>query len=371
MPMVRHAVILSLVGAVACIPEPRTGSQIGSLREPEPAPQPPSDFKDLDMSAVVQEALALGGLTTLSAAWTGHMATLDSAPDSCPAIWLGPLPEDLVDIDMDDEQPGMSWLANCVTDPGNLTFSGFTHWSTEIVEDVSGGRTLVADAEVTDSSGAVLFAFDGEASDGLDLTSGQYSSVLNGEITGSLVGLGADGFGSGLRTGGEFEASWNQADASGLRLFGTVTAFDGFGPPDERDPATSPELENVPGWSQGMPRFTSVRYDLQFTEDCAEEPVGFIGIRGNEGFWFDVYFLPIYDPEEDTFQSKAFPYEEIDNVSCDGIGTLFARNVNLKEADAEDAEWSREMRPDFAASISALQTPSIEDYIYTLRQVTE
>jgi hypothetical protein len=366
MPLVRHAVLLSLVAAVACIPEPRPGSQIGSLREPEPSPAPPSDLKDLDMRAVVQEALALGGLTTLSAAWTGHMASLDSAPASCPAIWMGPLPEDLVEVDMDMEQAGMSWLANCVTDPGNLTFSGFTHWSTEIVEDVSGARALVADAEVTDSAGGLLFAFDGEASDSLDLATGQYSSLLDGEITGSLVGLG-----SGLRTGGEFEASWNQAAGSGLRLFGTVTAFDGFGPPDERDPSDSPELENLPGWSQGMPRFTSVRYDLQFSEECPEEPMGFLGIRGNEGFWFDVYFLPIYDPEEDTFQSKAFPYEEIDNVSCDGIGTLFARNVSLKEADTEDPDWSREVQPDFAGTISSLQTPSIEDYIYTLRQVTE
>lgn len=369
MSIPRHTSLKSALLAllsVACVQDPPGGSQIGALREPDPEPQPPTDYKAIDMRAAVEEALALGGLTTLSAAWNGHMSALSSGTSACPAVWLGGLPDDLdlnIDFDFDADSPGMSWLANCATDPGNIAFEGFSHWETAIdPSGASASRTLFSDAAVLGGDGTVLFDFDGEASDSMDFATGEYSSLINGDITGSYVGLG-----SGLRTGGDFEAAWGP---SGLRMFGTVTAFDGFGPPDTRD-ASAPELASIPTWSAGMPRFTSVRFDLTFTEECGEEPVGFLGIRGNEGFWFDIYFMPIYALEDGTFQSKAFPYEQIDNITCDGIGTLFARNIDLKGEDEADSAWSREIQPDFDAAISSMSTPTVADYIYTLRQIVE
>jgi hypothetical protein len=356
----RAAWLVPLVAA--CQLNPPGGTQIGALREPDPAPEPPVDFRSLDMTRAVEDALRIGGLTTLSTAWAGHLGALDASRDGCPAVWIGPLPEDVVDVDMDGDA-GMSWLADCTTDPGRTTYAGFTHWTNGVVQNESGRRDLVSDAVVASDDGTILFDFDGRAEDSLDLTTGTYTSVLDGELGGSLVGVGR-----GLRTGGDFEASWS-ADGS-QRLFGTVTSFDGFGPADTRDPV-APELANLPAWSAGMPRFTSVRFDLSFSPDCALEPIGFIGIRGNEGFWFDVYFLPDPELEPGTAAYKAFPFEEIDNVACDGIGTLFARNVNLAAYDDEDPSWSREITPDFAAVVAGMPLPTLDTYVYTLRDIVE
>ena len=57
--------------------------------------------------------------------------------------------------------------------------------------------------------------------------------------------------------------------------------------------------------------------------------------------------------------------------SGDGIGTLFARNIDLKGEDEADSAWSREIQPDFDAAISSMSTPTVADYIYTLRQIVE
>ena len=118
-----------------------------------------------------------------------------------------------------------------------------------------------------------------------------------------------------------------------------------------------------------MSRFNSVRFQLSFDADCPEEPHGYVGIRGNEGFWFDVYFLPLYDLADDSAQSNAYPYELIDNAECDGFGTLFSRNVDL--SDQEDGTWSREIAPDFASVVAALPTPTLADYVFTLRHLPE
>jgi hypothetical protein len=99
--------------------------------------------------------------------------------------------------------------------------------------------------------------------------------------------------------------------------------------------------------------------------------VGFLGLRGNEGFWFDIYFLPIYAVDENTAQSNAFPFERIENQTCDGIGTLFSRNVDLATLDAADANWEREVSPNFDAVRDNLPSPALESYIYTLRHLPE
>jgi hypothetical protein len=362
--------IVLVLGAIGCTvepPEPKAGPQAGALRNPTP----PVDYKELDMRAAVEEALQFGGLVTTAAAWRGHVATMDLGRLGCPQVWAGVPPEDLLNLDLASEDAmGLTWLADCATDPGATGFEGFAYWESTN-DGVIGTRTLVADASVTDATGNVLFDYDGSASDTLDLSQGSaYASAFSGVISGSLAGIG-----SGLRAqnntadaNGGFVASWS---ASGdLTFDGSVEAFDGFGPPDDR-PADAPELEDQISWEPGMPRFTSARFQLSFDVDCPSEPHGYIGLRGNEGFWFDVYFLPLYDIAEDSAQSNAYPYEQIDNVACDGVGTLFARNVDLKAADEEDAGWSRELSPDFAAVVASLPTPSITDYVYTLRNLPE
>lgn len=350
-----------LLLAVGCDLAPPAGTQIGALREEPPPPRPPSDIKQLDVEAAIAEAIALAGRTTLATAWQGHTLALAEAPKGCPDVWVGPLPED-ADAEIDEEDGGLSWLADCTT-PTLVTYDGWVHWTTELSPDgTTATRSLIGDARVTDPEG-LLLELDGVADDSIDASAGYaYGGTFEGELGGRLIDAG-----SGLR--GAMEARWS--DDGTFRFFGSVTALDGFGPPDGRDPdpEISPELSNLPGWTPGMPRFTSVRFDLELDPACPEEPVGFVGIRGNEGFWLDVYFLPLYDPAENTAQSSAFPFEEIDNQSCDGIGTLFARNRSL--ASEEDETWSREVRPDFAAAIGALPRPGTDSAIFTLRHLPE
>jgi hypothetical protein len=226
-------------------------------------------------------------------------------------------------------------------------------------------RTLTSDMFVTGAAG-ILLRVDGEASDSIGTSGGySYTSSFDGEIIGTLVASG------GVR--GELDAEWS-ADGS-FGLFGAITDLDGFGPPDTRDPESAPEV-GFDGWTPGMPRFTSVRYDLTLdVTTCGVEPTGYLGIRGNEGFWLDVYFLPLYDPEEDSAQSHAFPFELIENQSCDGIGTLFARNLLLEDpsgaGSTADTTLAREVAPDFAAIVGSMPAPLPGDDLITLREITE
>lgn len=359
-------------GASGCNTDPSAGSQIGAIRKPDPAPAPPSDLTDINLARAVEDALALAGIVTTQSAFVGHTTTMERGEVGCPQVWAGVPPEDLTNFQFDDDEEGLSWLSDCTTGSG-LTFSGFTHWTSTLRdEDGYGGgasRSLVGNAAVLDGDD-VLWAFTGEAADTFDEGTGQYSSSFAGTVTGSMSGLGA-----GLRAqnntasdDGGFQAQWG-TDGS-MHFSGSVEAFDGYGPTDTRS-GDEPELEGITGWKKNQPRFTSIRFDLTFGPDCAEEPVGFVGLRGNEGFWFDIYFLPIYPVDEDTAQSNSFPFENIDNQTCDGIGTLFSRNADLAALDAADDNWSRELAPDFDAVRDNLPSPSLESYVFTLRNLPE
>ena len=350
----------------SCDPNPPGGTQIGALKVDNP-PEPPTDFKDLDMVAAVGEAFQLAGVATLSTAWSAHVATMDRATTACPTTWIGAPPDTVVDIDglEDGELRGLSWADECATLSGH-TFRGYSYWSSQLTDKdgtTSGERDMAMDGVIRDAKQNLLLDFDGEASDSIEFGSGSYASTFVArQLSGSLLGA----YSTGLR--GEMEAEWS---GNAMRMIGSVHVEDGFGPPDTRnpDPEVTPELANLPGWEPGMPRFTSVRFDLEVDDDCALEPKGYVGVRGNEGFWFDVYFLPLYDIEEDPALASAFPFEEIDNVACDGIGTVFVRNLDLKEEDEADQGWSREISVDLGAIMSALPTPTERGYVFTLQDL--
>jgi len=367
------AALLSCTGTQAT-----TDTTVGPLQV-DPPPKPPTDLQQIDMTKAIEDALHLGGGTTLAAAWNGHINTVLGAPIDCPQIFLGPPPDSVLgntEINMDDENPGYSWAAACIT-PDNVDYEGFTYWTTLLTPGAGGERTLDADATVVAGSGDnadTRFAFTGSANDNLNVVDGTYDSTINGRLSGSLVGLG-----SGVQTGGDFVTTIT-SDGT-LSITGSVTTFDGFGKPDNRDPG-APELQDVPSWKHGMPRFTSATFDLQFTPDCPQEPLGYVGLRGDEGFWFDVYFLPQYDDSgAPSAQVDAFPFEEIDNQACDGVGTVFARNVDLKGWDDCDPDvvgdndcissWSREIAPDFAGVVSQLSLPSIDSFVYNVRDIPQ
>lgn len=353
-------VVILLSGG--CTPGETPGTQIGSLKESS-VPLPPADLELLDLAEAVREALRIAGIATTATAWNAHVTSLDSGTDACPNTWLGTPPEDFVDINgADEDSTGLSWFDNCTTALGS-SFQGFSYWEHDVdLGARQGSRALAMDGQIVDPAGSLLLDFDGEATDALD--GGTYQSSMTARVLrGSLLG-----FGSGLR--GELDASW----AGGrMELSGQVHLEDGFGPPDMRNPSldASPELTNVTNWTQGMPRYTSVRYDLDFEGDCSLEPRGYVGVRGNEGFWFDVYFLPKYDPVEDLSRAASFPFEAIDNLDCDGIGTLFVRNLDLRQVERISRDWSREIQIEFGSIIGAMPTPNLDGFTFSLQDLPQ
>lgn len=359
-----------LPALAACSLDENDGTQIGALKESS-IPEPPSDLTGLDLVDAVEDAFRIAGIATMATAWTAHVGSMDHGVLGCPNAWLGAPPERFVEIDGgNDGLPGLSWFDNCST-PAGYSFSGFSYWENTLDPGQNeGDRSLSMDGVIRDAQGGLLLDFDGEAADSLQ--GNAYASTMTARVLrGSLLG-----FGSGLR--GELDANWTP---NGMELNGAVHVEDGFGPADTRPPfrpsvyqsrpPVSPELQNVTNWTEGMPRFTSVRFDLDFDGDCPNEPRGYVGVRGNEGFWFDVYFLPKYDPEEELSRASSFPYESIDNVECDGIGTLFVRNLDLRQLEAENPGWSRELNIDFASIIASMPTPSLDGFVFTLQNLPE
>ncbi len=359
-----HAWLTALAILVGCSPDDGNGTQIGALKEGS-VPAPPSDLVQLDLAQAVEEAVRIAGVTTMATAWAAHVDSMAEGTASCPTAWLGAPPEDFVEIDgVDEDQPGLSWADFCTTAEGT-SFEGFAFWQNVLAPDLStGSRALVMDGVVADAQGEVLLDFDGEASD--DLEGGTYrSSLVARTLSGSLLGLG-----SGLRA--ELEPAQWGSNVGDVELQGQVHLFDGFGPADTRsgDLEESPELTNVTDWEPGSPRFTSVRYDIDFGGDCELEPVGYLGVRGNEGFWFDIYFLPQFSPDDGSAEAGAYPFEAIENTACDGKGTLFVRNLDLRAVEEASPGWSREIEIDFGAILSEqLPTPSTEGYVFTLQHL--
>ncbi len=355
MPPLHHCwVLLPLL--VGCIPEPAPpapGTNISGLKDPHL----PSDFRTIDYADAIAQALNAGASATLSTVWGGHHASIEGAPYGCPHMYLGAPPA--LDEDADEDNPGFSWDASCTTDAG-VSYAGFQFWTTEVdTEAGTGSRTLMGEATVTDGS-ALLYEFDGEAADEVSYPSEggwSYSTEVDGEVFGTLPFGGA----TGLRAT-QLTAGWG-SDGT-IDMVGQLHVFDGYGPTDTRTLATIEQTgDYVPeGWVPGLPRFTSARFDLEFTADCPQEPVGYIGLRGNGGIWFDIYFLPRFNPEDDSAQSNAYPYDIIVNEECDGVGTIFVRNIA-----PEEEPWDEFVTPDFAVVAAQLDAPPLTDFVYTLR----
>ena len=324
-----HPGILGIALVLSCAPaEPgdELGGQSGSLRD-DPL-ELPDDVTTIDYVQAVDQALAVVIASDLATAWRGHMQMLESGDATCPPVFLG-APED---ADMDDED-ALSWAADCSVD-GNA-YDGFLTWTTEVdPASGAGSRTLGGDAQVAAGNGDVSFQFDGEASDsvvwsGTDFT---YSSTVEGQVSG-LAMFGAD---SAVPGGFRGNVAIDTSTAGNLTLDANLFLFG----------------EPLLG------RFDSIVVDLEFTEDCPDEPVGYVGIRGIDGYWFDVYFLPRYDPDDGTVDSQAYPYEIIDDAVCDGCGHLFVRNVQIDDVSL--------VCPDFGGVRSSATAPSIDEYVLTL-----
>jgi hypothetical protein len=332
---VRHTSITLVAALVAgCQPietGDELGGQSGSLRD-DPL-ELPDDVETLDYDQAITQAVAVALGADLATAWRGHVAMLEGSEEGCPSVFLG-APEDA----MTDDEEVVSWAGTCSTGP--LDYDGFVTWQTEVDEAGGGTRSLAADAVVLDGAGDVQFEFDGEASDDVTWFDGggfSYSSSIEGRVSGLAM------FGSDSAVPGGFRGNVDVATSSDGSMTIDANLYL-FGEPL-------------------LGRFDSVVLDIEFREGCSDEPVGYVGLRGVDGYWFDVYFLPKVpleeiDPNALTVEAQAYPYDIIEDPVCDGCGHLFVRNVRIDSV--------QQVCPDFGSLAAGLSAPPVDEYVLTL-----
>jgi len=302
------------------------------------------DLTGVDMAASFEEALSRVTEIQLSPAWNGNRDALDLRFDGCPDIYVG-APEDL---DMDDAE-GISWSDFCTT-PGGLGYGGFTYWDGSVTQQgsttsaeglsVNGSRSMSGQA-IVNANGETLYEFKGEASDSMYLVEAPdyrrwtYSSLVEGTISGTM----ATGASKGFRTDMYLYASGGNVDS--LQARGNVYWFS--------------NLIND--------RFDSAGMDLVLTgengagpDDCTLEPKGWIGIRDENAYWYDLVFMP-KDADDTT------GYLDEEHSACDGCGILYLRGI--------ETENYGQICPDFSNLWlnDSVDLPDADDFLLTLQQL--
>lgn len=312
--------------------------------DPAPVLEVP-DLTDLDLEAAYPAALTLALQGTVSPVWAGHVASMDLARAGCPDLYAGPPADEDAEV---DEEEGVSWYDHCTTD-GGLFFSGWAWWDAaiEVADEVDGqpgqavqaSRTLVADGVIGDDV-SDLYAFDGEAEDALTQETADgydawtWSSVVTGSVGGSLVMDGTD-----------TPDGW-RAD---LSLYATGPA-----------PQTLTLVGNLYAYNPVLQeRFDSVSVDLTWTDTassdaCALEPVGYLSVRDEDAFWYDLVFQPLEDESMSDSGYADDPY-----AACDGCGTLYVRGIEQGTVCPDlSFLWA-----------GAITPPTVDDFVLSLHDL--
>ena len=107
-------------------------------------------------------------------------------------------------------------------------------------------------------------------------------------------------------------------------------------------------------------RFDSISVDIALAgpgalgpDDCSEEPLGWISLRDENAYWYDLIFQPRYEDDATDEDFENLPYGE-----CDGCGTLYIRGVQV-DTVCMDFSWFWD---------GSLGTPDPEDYVLPLRE---
>jgi len=279
---------------------------------------PLPDVRDVDFAAAFADALAVAVAVDPRDAWADHEQTLALGSEGCPSFWAGP-PEGL-DLDAGTGD-GWGWADGCAG-PAGVRWAGLLYWESELsaFDDgdpdvglvVSGERRLVGDARVADADGAVLFGLSGELEDHFDLvTAGDYEQWSYASTVAATV---------------QGETSW-RADHYVRYTGGEERSFEARG-----------EIHLLDGLLQD--RFDSVAMDLRLddpdhpsADGCSLEADGWLGLRDENAFWYDLVFQPRVDPEG---------YANDPYGACDAVGTLYLRGEEIGTVALElsDAPWS-------------------------------
>lgn len=341
-----------LLSLLACKPESTDDTGPIDLGDPADELVIP-DVEDIDLEATWSQALQLAIRVNMRPAWRGHVATLDRRVPGCPDVYAGAPDIDGVDVDMD--APGLTWYDHC-QNPDESYYSGWAYWETGFsvdgMPDDPGGQTVEASRTLTANAGVgqadqVLFEFDGEGSDFVSRTNDAtgysawtWNSLVEATVTGTDAFQGDPLLGKGWRTDLNIQARGG-ANGDSLDVRGNVYLFDG----------------------RLSERFDSLAMNLLYTganaagpETCVEEPLGYLSLRDENAFWYDLVFLPRF---EDDVTDIAYPNDPLQK--CDGCGFLYIRGVK------QDVQ----ICPDFSSIFSELAPPTAAEFMLSLRDVEE
>jgi hypothetical protein len=316
---------------------------------PEELPLP--DLSDVDIKGAFELALQRVTEIQLTPAWNGNREVLDLRFNGCPDLYVG-APEE---VDMDDA-PGVSWSDFCTT-PGGLGYGGFAYWDSSVTQQGSpssvagylleGQREMIGQG-IVNANGETKFEFKGTASDSFYFVEDPpiadqdpynrwiYSSLVEGTISGTL----ATGSGNGYRT--DLYMRVTGGDVDSLEARGNVYWFNSL--INERFDSAGMDLVLV-GENGAGP------------DDCTLEPKGWLGIRDENAYWYDLVFMP-KDAEDST------GYLDEEHSTCDGCGILYLRGV--------ETENYGKICPDFSGLWSgdnSIDLPVATDFLLTLQQL--
>lgn len=317
---------------------------------------PPSlvlpDITGLDMEAAYQDALALALTVNARTAFVSHHRAIERFNTGCPDVYAGLPPDDLVRVDgVQGDPPGVTWADFCMG-PDGTSFSGYGYWDGNVSVQgqpgtpegltVNAARTMAADGVVATADG-VFLEIDGELSDALyrvdaeGYTRWSYSSLVDGTVTGSDPfppgALAPDGWRTDLYT---YQSGGN---VDRIEARGNVYLFTG----------------------RMFDRFDSMAMDLEVIgtlgagpDDCTLEPLGWIGLRDEDAFWYDLIFLPRAGSD---VTGPDYPNDPLSD--CDGCGTLYLRGVEVGE-----------VCPDFSFLFEAERPiPNVDEFVLSLRDL--
>jgi len=318
---------------------------------PEQLVVPSLDGIDLDNLYV--EAVQRAITNDMRVPWQGHTTTVGQITPGCPDVYTG-APTDMID-GIDDDAKGLSWYDHCTA--GDLQFFGFQYWEAQAHatgdptslegRSIEGERMLLGDGTVSQGQDA-LFEFKGTASDALnrqdapDYTRWTYTSLVDGTVTGQAAFAGNDIHPSGYRT--DTYLLYTGGDVDSLEARGNIYYF---GADDMIDG-----------------KFDSIALDIEFhgptgiTPDiCPTEPLGWIGVRDSDAFWYDVVFEPRHDDDATDSDYPDDPY-----TSCDGCGNLYVRGVPQNVLVCPDLSFLWD---------GALTPPDADEFAYSIRDQLE
>jgi hypothetical protein len=342
----------TLVLAAGCTPEPEETTPTTGTTETETEnlfPLPP-DIDEIDWESVFADAIRAMLTVKTQSAWQGHAASLDLRQPGCPDFWTGQFTDNNVLVGSAD---GISWFDACETE-GGLQYDGWITWDSSVLEygdpTTSDGRTteatrsLEGKALVATADGP-RFEFNGDANDNLYVVEAYgynrftYSSTVDGTVTGSDVFAPDSVTPEGYRTDLYQFISGGDVDLYEAR--GNVYMF-------------TPQLQG---------RFDSIAVDISILgplgagpDDCTLEPLGWIGVRDQNAYWYDVVFLP--RTQEDIVGDR-YPNDPLS--VCDGKGRLYIQGIEQEGRDVE-VDFSFLFEEDFGL-------PTAEDYILPLHSL--